>query len=307
MPSLAAVMLRGLIKNRMEKINQAIQAAPDAAEKVAIYRRELAIEAASLVPGDCRVEEDLLGDRPATWIRPEGAPSDRLLLFLHGGGYIGGSVRYSRNSAADLARACGLQLVSLDYRLAPEHPYPAAHSDVLAAYRELLDRGYQAGKIIIAGESAGGGLALAATLAILTDGNAQPAAVIALSPWCDLTLRNITVDANTGKDIMLTPDFLELAAQLYADGHDRGDPYISPLFGDFTGFPPLHLQVAAEELLLGETIDMANRARDSGVSVRLAIFDGMWHVWQTLDELIPEARAALDMIGAFTRDLSWPA
>jgi len=299
-------MLRGLIKNRMEKINQAIQAAPDAIEKVAIYRRELIIEAGSLVSGGCQVEEDLLGDRPATWIRPEGAPPDRLLLFLHGGGYIGGSVRYSRNSASDLARACSLQLVSLDYRLAPEHAYPAAHTDVCSAFRELIDRGYQADKIIIVGESAGGGLALAATLAILAGGNVRPAAVIALSPWCDLTLHNITLDANNGKDIMLTPDFLQLAAELYAGAHDRSDPFISPLFGDYSGFPPLHVQVAAEEILLGETIDLANRARDSGVSVQLEIFDGMWHVWQTLDELIPEARTALDMISVFTRNLPWP-
>jgi acetyl esterase/lipase len=177
---------------------------------------------------------------------------------------------------------------------------------VIAAYRELTDRGYQAGKMIIIGESAGGGLALAATLAILAGGYAPPAAVIALSPWCDLTLHNITLVANEGKDIMLTPGFLQLAAALYAGGQDRRDPFISPAFGDYNGFPPLHMQVAAEELLLGETIDLANRARDSGATVQLEIFDGMWHVWQTLDELIPEARTALDMIGAFTRGLSWP-
>ena len=305
MPSLAAVMLHGLIKNKMDKINQAIRAADKADEKVALYRRELLIEAGSIVPGNCQIEEDQLGGRPATWIRPDGAPTDRLIFFLHGGGYIGGSVRYSRNSAADLARSCGLQLLSLDYRLAPEHPYPAARDDVLAAMGELIERGYACGNIMMAGESAGGGLALAATLAILDAGWDRPAAVVALSPWCDLTLGNITLEANDGKDIMLTPYFLHLAAELYAGGQDRHDPFMSPLFGDYTGFPPLLLQVAAEELLLGETIELANRARGSGVAVQLAIFDGMWHVWQTLNELIPESRAALDQIGEFARSLPW--
>ena len=306
MPSLAAVMLHGLIKNRMDKINQAIRAVESPEEKVAIYRRDLQIEAGSLVPGNCQIEEDELGLRPATWIRPEGAPPDRLILYLHGGGYIGGTVRHSRNAASDIARACGFQLVSLDYRLAPEYPYPAALKDVLAAFAVLIDRGYPAGKIILAGESAGGGLAIASALAMISEGRPHPAAVLGLSPWCDLTMSSITIIANDEKDIILTPDFLAMAAEFYAAGQDLRDPFISPSFGNFTGFPPMLLQVAAEELLLGETIALADRARSSGVDVQLDIFDGMWHTWQSFNELVPESRAALDRIGQFARSLPWP-
>ncbi len=301
LPSIPAVMLHGLIKVRMEKINQAIRQANTPAEKVACYRRELPVEIGSLVPGDCRIEDGELGGRPATWIKPADAPADRAILYLHGGGYIGGSVLYSRNSASDLARCCNRALASLDYRLAPEHPYPAASQDVVNAYEHLLRLKYQAKQIVLAGESAGGGLALASVFALKQAGLPLPGAIIGLSPWCDLTLDNITVQANNGKDIMVTADFLDLAADLYAAGQDRTVACMSPLFGDFTDYPPLLLQVAAEELLLGEVITLANKAKHSRVDVELDIFDGMWHVWQSLNELVPESRAALDKIASFIR------
>lgn len=307
MPSLPGVMLHGLIKSRMEKIKNSIQAAETNEEKVAIYRRDLTLDVGSLVLGDCKAEDSELAGRPATWITSDSFPADRMILFLHGGGYVGGSVFYSRNQAADIAKAAGRKLVSLDYRLAPEAPWPAALQDVLAAWRSLLADGYEASSISLVGFSAGGGLALASVLAMRQENLPLPGAVVGLSPWCDLTLRQITIKANSGKDIMISPEFLEVAASLYTAGHDRADPLISPLFGDLTGFPPLLLQVAAEELLLGEVIALADKADKSGVEVSLEIYDGMWHVWQSMNELLPEARSALDHVGGFIRQWSAPA
>ncbi len=299
MRSLTAVVLRGLLKTRMDRVNRAVLSAGAPEEQVAVYRRELSIEIGKLVLGDYRVEDSLLGGRPATWIRHDSFPNDRATLFLHGGGYVGGSVYYSRNQAYDIAKAAGQEVVSLDYRLAPENPFPAAVDDVLAAWRDLLGQGYAPEMLTLAGFSAGGGLALAATLAIRENGLPLPGAVVGLSPWCDLTMNQITVKANNGKDIMIPAEFLALAAGLYANGQDRTNPLMSPLYGNLTGFPPLLLQVAAEELLLGEVIAFADKADKSGVAVTLEIFDGMWHVWQSLDEVVPEARAAMERIGEF--------
>ena len=302
MPSLPAVMLHSLIKTRMEKVSKALDAAETIEEKIAVYRKETSLDIASLIFGDFKAEETELGGRPATWINHDSFPSDRAVIFLHGGGYIGGSVFYSRNQASDVAKATGHRVVSLEYRLAPENPYPAALEDLLAAYRELLATGLAPGAISLVGLSAGGGLAIAGVLAMKLAGLPLPGSVVGLSPWCDLTLSQITVRANRDKDIMISPELLETAAGLYTAGHERTDPLISPVFGDLTGFPPLMIQVAAEEILLGEAIEIANRAVKSGVKVNLEIFDGMWHVWQSLNELLPEARAALDKVGTFIRE-----
>jgi acetyl esterase/lipase len=207
---------------------------------------------------------------------------------------------YSRNGAASLAVEIGSKLAALEYRLAPEHPWPAALEDSLAAYEQLLTDGIPAEGIAIIGESAGGGLALATVLAARERGLALPAAVAVLSPWCDLTMSNITLRANAKTDIMLTNELLELASTLYTDGANRDNPLISPLFGDYSNFPPVLFQVAAEELLLGEIIQTANRAAaQSPNEVALEIFEGMWHVWQTMDEIVPEARQAVEKIGVF--------
>lgn len=307
MPSLPAVMMHGLLKTRMKKINTAIMSAETIEERVAVYRKEMSVDISSLILGDYHAEETELAGRPATWILNEGFPEDRAILFLHGGGYIGGSVYYSRNQASDIAKTVGQKVVSLDYRLAPEDPFPAAVQDVVAAWRSLLDSGYAPEALTLAGFSAGGGLALASILAMRQYGLPLPGAVVALSPWCDLTLQQITVKANSGKDIMFPPEFLEMAAVCYANGHDRKDPLMSPLFGDLAGFPPILLQVASEELLLGEVIALADKADKSGVTVSLDIYDGMWHVWQSVDELIPESRTAMDSVGEFIRQRGKPA
>ena len=295
-------MLRGLVKNKMERVNKEINEAKTAEEKVKAYRQGMSVPAGAVVFGKYDIVESELGGCPVTWLSRDFFPEDRAILYLHGGGYIGGSVLYSRNGAASLAVELGCKLAAIDYRLAPEHPWPAALDDALAAYEQMLGDGFPAEGIIVIGESAGGGLALATILAAKDKGLKLPAAVIALSPWCDLTMSNITLKANRGRDIMLTNELLTLASSLYAGDNDRTDPYISPLFGDFTGFPPLLIQVAAEELLLGEIIDIAGRAsRQSASEVQLEVYENVWHVWQTMDEIVPEARQAVEKMGAFVK------
>ncbi|MGI6333355.1 MAG: cob(I)yrinic acid a,c-diamide adenosyltransferase [Saccharofermentanales bacterium] len=307
MTSIAAGATHRLIKARMEKANRSILEAGDIEQQIAAYRRVLAVEAGAVVLGNCRIEEARLGQRPALWFSFDGTKADRVVLFLYGGGYVGGTLHHNRNMASGLVRAIGQKVVALDYRVAPEDPFPAALEDVLAAYDDLLEQGFAPRAITLLGCSAGGGLALAAALAIRDSGRPQPGALVGLSPWFDLTLRQATIRANNGKDIVLKPLFLEAAARLYAKGKDRSDPLISPLYGDLTGLPPILLQIASEELFLGEVIAVADKAEKSGVQVKLEIWEGLWHVWQAFHDLVPEARAAQDNIGRFIREHTWPA
>lgn len=302
MGSLSSAMLRGLVKNKMERVNKEIKEAATAKEKVKAYRQGMSVPAGAVVFGKYDIVESQLGGCPVTWFNRDFFPEDRAILYLHGGGYVGGSVLYSRNGAASLAVELGSKLAAIEYRLAPEHPWPAALDDALAAYEQMISDGIPADGIVIVGESAGGGLALATVLAAKDKGLKLPSAVIALSPWCDLTMSNITLRANRDRDIMLTNELLKLASELYAGDNDRTNPYISPIFGDYTGFPPLLIQVAAEELLLGEIIDTAGRAAEQSENeVQLEIYEGVWHVWQTMDEIVPEARQAVEKIGVFVK------
>ncbi len=306
MPSLAANVMHRLIRIRATKLHSTMRKAATIEEQVAAYRRELALDAASLIVGDCKTHDALLGGRPATWFSYTGALDGHVVLFLHGGGFVGGTLFHNRGQAADIARATGQTVVCLDYRLAPEHPFPAALDDTVAAYKALIEQGYEPGAITLFGCSAGGGLVLAAALVIREAGVPLPGAIVGFSPWCDLTVQQATIQANQPKDIVLQPDLLEGGAALYANGHDRTDPLMSPLFGELTGLPPLLLHVAAEELMLGEVIALADKAKRSGVEVELEVFDGLWHVFQAMSELVPEARAALNKAADFIRRHTCP-
>lgn len=301
MPSIPAVMMRGIIKIRVDRFNNSIKDCASVAERVDAYRRDLEIDAGALIMGDCRAEDVTLAGRPATWITRDDFPADRVVLYLHGGGYLSGDLLHNRNLASDIARTTGQKVLMFDYRMAPEFPFPAALDDTLAAWQALIDDGYQPQFISILGCSAGGGLALAAALALRDAAKPLPGTVIGLSPWLDLTMSQITIRANKDKDAILNLEFLQFAAGLYAAEHNPANPLISPLFADLTGLPPLMLQVASEEMLLGEVVALADKAEKSGVVVDLEIFEGMWHVWQALNELVPESRAALEKVGIFIR------
>lgn len=248
----------------------------------------------------------LLGGVPVEWMEMQATSAQGTFLYLHGGAYVVGSPRMYRDLSSRLARACRLHVAVLDYRLAPEHPYPAAVEDALAAYRALLEDGVPARRIIIGGDSAGGGLSLACALAIRDAGLPQPAGLVLISPWADLSLSGRAVREKQATDILLSADGLALAAQAYAGHRSLQIPGISPLFADLAGLAPLHIQATDCEILLDDATRLHARAQAAGVRSELHVFPGLWHVFQTFAGKMPEADAALALIQRYT-DRSLPA
>ncbi|HEY2444598.1 MAG TPA: alpha/beta hydrolase [Rhizomicrobium sp.] len=229
--------------------------------------------------------------------RPESDP-ERQILFLHGGGYVTGSPGLYRHITWRFAAAARARLIAVDYRLAPEHPFPAALDDAAAAWRALLAEGADPKCSAIMGDSAGGGLALALALRLRDEGGPQPAAVVALSPWTDLA---ITGDScrDDEADPMLPSVCLEPFAAQYLAGTDSRHPYASPLYGDPTGLPPTLIQVGGDEILRDDSTRMAERMRQAGCQVTLEVWPRMPHVWHAFAPLMPEARRAIKRVGAF--------
>lgn len=265
--------------------------------------QRLALDNAALAmraPRGLKVESVRLGGIPGKRVAPAAA-GDRHILYLHGGAYVSGGSRSHVPIAGQLANAAGATAWLVDYRLAPEFPYPAAVDDALAAYSALLEMKIPAAKIAIAGDSAGGGLSLAVTLAIRDAGLPLPGALALLSPWTDLTLSGESMQSKIDADPMLGPLWLEWAAGLYAEGTLRTAPGVSPLFADFRGFPPLLVHVGSDEVLLDDSTFLAKRAADAGVEVSLRVFDGLWHVFQAQAGMIDEADESVREIGSFIR------
>ena len=224
-----------------------------------------------------------------------------VLLQLHGGGYIGGMRNAYRSFAglySELGR--GMSVLTVDYRVAPEHPYPAALEDAVCAYEWLLAQGWFSEQIIVAGDSAGGGLAMALCHYLINHGRQLPCGIIAMSPWTDLTASGESYDTNYERDPLFgkTRDSL-IYNRDYVGDHDPMDEYISPMFGDFRGFPPMLIQVGSYEMLLSDSVDVAAKARGQGVKVRLSIYDGMFHIFQMAAKMLPESRKAWVEIGKF--------
>jgi acetyl esterase/lipase len=238
-------------------------------------------------------------DVNAVWVEtPDNRRRDKVILYLHGGGFILGSARTNLATALRIGPAAGAGVLSVDYRLAPEHPYPAALDDALAAYRWLLGNGYDGDDIAVYGDSAGGGLALSLVLAARAAKLPLPAAVAVLSPMVDLTLAGDTRITLAGSDPVVTDGGER--HRLYPGSHDPRDPLISPVFADFAGFPPLLIQVGTREMLLSDAARLARRARADGVAVTLDVWDGMWHGWQE-HATAPEAVQACAEIATFLR------
>lgn len=263
-------------------------------------RRRQMDEAARLMPRPRGVSylTTTLGGVPALEAVPDGADADRAMLYVHGGAYVSGSARSHAPLAGRLARAARARGWIIDYRLAPEHPYPAAVDDVCAAFRELAGS-LPADRIALAGDSAGGGACLAALLALREAGDPLPGGAALLSPWVDLTMSGTSVTTHAERDPMLEADLLREDARRYAGDHPLDDPGLSPLFADLTGLPPLLVQVGTEEIFLSECRQLAERAAAAGVAVTLEVAEGMWHVWPFLAPLVPEASRAVDQVGRF--------
>jgi acetyl esterase/lipase len=254
------------------------------------------------VAKDVACEPVEAGGVKAEWIVPPNAVSDRVILYFHGGGYVMGSINTHRAMIARIARASQARALALDYRLAPEHPFPAAVEDATAAYRWLLAQGYKPGKIVISGDSAGGGLVLAALVALRDANAALPACAVPISPWTDMEGTGASMKTNAGKDPMVpasTDGGLFNMAKAYVGNADPKNPLASPLHADYRGLPPLLIQVGGTETLLDDSTRVAEKAKAAGVKVDLEVWDDMVHVWQVFAKILPEGQQAIDRIGQY--------
>lgn len=235
------------------------------------------------------------------WVTTPASAPERVILYLHGGGYVSGSPSTHVAITARLAKEAQARIFALDYRLAPEHPFPAQIEDAWAAYWWLLtDQGVKPTQITVAGDSAGGGLTVALLLALRDAGVPLPAGAVCLSPWLDLTLSGATIAINEPTDF-LNFDILHASAQMYANGYDLRHPLISPLYADLAGLPPLLIQAGSAEMLLDDSRRFALRACEAGVDVQLEVWEHMVHVWHFTWLLEPKARQAVAQVGRFVR------
>ncbi len=271
---------------------------PQAMQRMRNGLAQMFLANARKITTDYRLEEVDAGGVQAYWVRT-GRPrhADKAIVYLHGGGYILGSATSNLGVPLRIGPAVGAPVLSVEYRLAPEQPFPAALDDCLAAYRWLLKRGLKGRDIALMGDSAGGGLAVACALGARREGLPMPAAVAALSPLTDLSPTSDTRLTLAPYDPLVVGDPTERFA-VYAGEHDVRDPLISPVYGDFSGFPPLLIQVGTREVLLSDSVRLARRAREAGVDVTLDVWEGMWHVWQD-HATAPEAIAASEEIARF--------
>ena len=251
------------------------------------------------VPGDVEQRPTSLGGVSAVEVTIRGVDAAGVILYFHGGVYVIGSARSTVPLVTDLARRARARAVTLDYRLAPEHPYPAAVDDALAAYQGLLDEGIDPGQIALAGESAGGGLAVATLLALRDAGSPLPCCAYLMSPYVDLTLSGETLLEKQAVDPLLSPEGLRLRVPDYVAGADAADPRISPIFGDLIGLPPLLIQVGSHEILLSDALGLAARAARDDVAVTLEVTPGVPHVFQGFAAMLDEGDAALARASAF--------
>ena len=249
------------------------------------------------LPAGTVVERLDLGGVPAERVSPPGVAADAALLYLHGGGYVIGSAASHRHLVAALAEAAGITAYAVDYALAPEARFPVPVEQAVAAYRALIAQGLAPGRIIIAGDSAGGGLTIATALALKAAGLPQPAGLFAISPWADLTQSGSSYDAMAEVDLICDRDELHRLAGLYCTAEQREDPRASPLRGDFSGLAPLLIHVGSDEILLSDSLRLAEKAGFARVKVKLLIAPEMPHVWHFMTTELTMARTAIASAG----------
>ncbi|HET7063761.1 MAG TPA: alpha/beta hydrolase [Rudaea sp.] len=266
---------------------------------IALQRAWASIAAAGTrAPPGCSSAPAMLGNVPGLRVTPANARADRVVLYFHGGGYVIGGPGSHRKLAAQIAHVARSEAWLVDYRLAPEHPHPAALEDALSAYRWLSQR-EGSRRIVLAGDSAGAGLAIAAAVAIRDLNLPPPAAMVLISPWTDLTLCGESQRTHHDRDPMLRRAWLAACAAHYAGELPLESAALSPLFADLTHLAPMLIQVGSEEILLSDSERLAERAKQAGVIVRLSCFEGMWHDFQVHAGMLAEANRALAEIGGF--------
>lgn len=292
MPSLAARLQRPVVRLIGRRL--AAATTPDRMRRV--------IGRANALLAPCRgvtAEPFELGGRDGIRVVPKASPTpERAMLMFHGGGYVFGSPKMYRSLAGRIAKAAHAAVYVPSYRLAPEHPHPAAVEDGLEAYRALLDQ-VPAARLAVGGDSAGGGLSLAVLQAARREGLAMPACLVLLSPWLDLTGTGESHTTNADTEILILAPSVERATGYYRGTVDADDPAVSPLFGELSGLPPTLVQVSGNELLLSDSTSFADQARTAGSDVDLRVADDLWHVWHLMAPIVPEARASIAEIGDF--------
>lgn len=257
-----------------------------------------AILARNPLPKDMEIRSVDIEAASADWVERPGLRQDRVMLYLHGGGYVIGSSTAYHEFGARMAGALDCRVLLLDYRLAPEHPFPAAVDDAVAAYRYLLEESARPGRVLVAGDSAGGGLTLATLARLRDEGQALPAAGICFSPWTDLEATGDSHCPGAVDDPLVRVDGLREMARLYAEGRLR-HPLASPLHADFQGFPSLHVEVGTREVLLDDARRVIEKARCSGVETSYFEAEGLIHVWPVLMAGAPESTESLERVRAF--------
>jgi monoterpene epsilon-lactone hydrolase len=268
------------------------------AEMRAAMERTMALPAEK----DIKSEPVEAGGVPAEWVSAQNAAKDRVIIYVHGGGYVMGSVNTHRDLMGRLSRAAQARVLGLNYRLAPEHPCPAPVEDTKAAYKWLLAQDIKPSRIAIAGDSAGGGLVVAALAALRDAGQPLPAAGVCLSPWTDMENTGASMTTRAQADPIVQKEMVGAIAEMYLGGQNPRNPLASPLYADLKGLPPLLIQVGDCETLLDDSTRLAERAKAAGVEVKLEVWPEMIHVWQLFGAVMPEAREAIEEIGKFVRE-----
>ncbi len=240
-------------------------------------------------PADVTYQEILAAGQRALWVNPLGAAADRVILFLHGGGFIAGSINCHRKLAAHLAKAAGCRALIPAYRLAPENPFPAQLDDAFGIYQWLLEEGFEPDHIATAGDSAGGNLAISICLKAQAQNFPFPAAIIGISPWLDMEVKGWTLDTNKDRSAVGSRESYQQIVGMLLKGHDPTDPLANPLYANLTGFPPIYLSAGTEEALLDNPERLAEAATKAQVDVTLKIADGMQHVYEFMAGRAPEA------------------
>jgi epsilon-lactone hydrolase len=274
----------------------AIPVGSDVSEQRRLLRQLLS---AQPLPGDVTVTAAALGGVPTAEVTVDGVEPRHVVLYFHGGVYVLGDAALAADLAAQVGRRTSARVISVDYRLAPEHPYPAAVDDALAAYQALLDGGTAPSGIVFAGESAGAGLAVATLVNARDHRLPLPAATLAMSPYADLTLAGATLETKRDADPLLTREGLQALVPDYTAGQDAALGLISPIFADLAGLPPLIIQAGTHEVLLDDAVRLARQAATADVEVTLDITSGVPHVFQAYHAILDEAAAALDRAGQF--------
>lgn len=251
------------------------------------------------LPEGAQQQAETIAGVPCEWQWVEGVQDDAVLLYFHGGGYVVGSVNTHRGLVSGFSKASGLKGLSVDYRLAPENPFPAAVDDAVAVYGALLDDGRDPSRIAVAGDSAGGGLALALLLAARDRGLPQPACAALLSPWTDLRIVAKAYETRKDADPMVRKDGISTMAAHYLGGGDPNDPLASPILADLTGLAPMVIHVGDREVLLDDSVELAKRAEAAAVDVSLKIWEDMIHVFQAFYPMVEEARESIAEMGEF--------